>query len=64
MLLKIKKELWYLHLQHQFYCEYGYILRDVNLDLASSEIENIPTEYEIKFMKLGVKINYLVAEKN
>lgn len=43
--------------------EYGYILRDVNLDLASSEIENIPTEYEIKFMKLGVKINYLVAEK-
>ena len=43
--------------------EYGYVLRDVNLDLASSEIENIPTEYEIKFMKLGVKINYLVAEK-
>ena len=43
--------------------EYGYILRDVNLDSASSEIANIPTEYEIKFMKLGVKINYLVAEK-
>lgn len=43
--------------------EYGYILRDVNLDLASSEIENVTTEYETKFMKLGVKINYLVAEK-
>lgn len=43
--------------------EYGYVLKDVNLDLANSEIENVPTEYETKFMKMGVKINYLVAEK-
>lgn len=43
--------------------EYGYVLKDVNLDLANSDIENIPTEYETKFMNLGVKINYLVAEK-
>ena len=42
---------------------YGYIFKDVNLDLANSEIENVPTEYETKFMKMGVKINYLVAEK-
>ncbi len=44
--------------------EYGYIIKDVNLDLANSEIPNIPTEYETKFMINGVKINYLVAEKN
>lgn len=44
--------------------EYGYIIKDVNLDLANSEIQNIPTEYETKFMMNGVKINYLVAEKN
>jgi len=43
---------------------YGYILKDVNLDLASSDIFNIPTEYETKFVNLGIKINYLVAEKN
>lgn len=44
--------------------EYGYILKDVNLDLANSGYFNIPTEYETKFMNQGVKINYLVAEKN
>lgn len=43
--------------------EYGYVLKEVNLDLANSDIENVPTEYETKFMSLGVKINYLVAEK-
>jgi len=42
---------------------YGYKLTNVNLDLANSDIENIPTEYETKFMNQGVKINYLVAEK-
>lgn len=44
--------------------EYGYILKDVNLDLGSSDIPNIPTEYETKFMNKGIKINYLVALKN
>lgn len=43
--------------------EYGYVLKDVNLDLANSEIDNIPTEYETKFVSQGIKINYLVAEK-
>lgn len=43
--------------------EYGYVLKDVNLDLANSEIDNVPTEYENKFVSQGIKINYLVAEK-
>lgn len=43
--------------------EYGYTLKDVNLDLANSDYFNIPTEYETKFINQGVKINYLVAEK-
>ena len=43
---------------------YGYVLKDVNLDLANSEIETVPTEYEMNFRSKGVKINYLVAEKN
>jgi len=42
---------------------YGYIIEDISLDLASTGMENSLTEYEAKFMKLGVKINYLVAEK-
>lgn len=42
---------------------YGYILNEVNLDLANSDIPNVVTEYESKFMKQGIKINYLVAEK-
>ena len=43
--------------------EYGYILRDVNLDLASSEIENIPTEYETKFVERGMLIYYIEVSK-
>ncbi len=42
---------------------YGYILEDVNLDLANSDIPNVLTEYETKFIKEGIKINYLVAIK-
>lgn len=42
---------------------YGYILEDVCLDLAHSDIKNIPTEYETKFVSQGIKINYLVAVK-
>lgn len=44
--------------------EYGYVIKDVNLDLAHSDYFNIPTEYEKKFMDMGIKINYLVAEKD
>lgn len=43
--------------------EFGYILKDVNLDLANYDIPNVVTEYEAKFMKNGVKINYLEAIK-
>jgi len=43
--------------------EFGYILKEVNLDLANSDIPNVLTEYESKFMSEGIKINYLVAEK-
>lgn len=42
---------------------YGYIFKDINFDLTSSDIPNIKTEYETKFIKEGIKINYLVAEK-
>ncbi|MDE5539715.1 MAG: tRNA (guanosine(46)-N7)-methyltransferase TrmB [Bacilli bacterium] len=42
---------------------YGYIFEDVNLDLANYDIPNVLTEYEAKFRKDGIKINYLVAEK-
>lgn len=41
----------------------GYKFKDVNLDLANSDIPNVYTEYERKFVKLGIRINYLVAEK-
>lgn len=43
--------------------EYGYILKDVCLDLTNSDISNVQTEYEKKFSEQGIKINYLVAEK-
>lgn len=43
--------------------EYGYILKDVCLDLTNSDIPNVQTEYEKKFAEQGIKINYLVAEK-
>lgn len=42
---------------------YGYVFNDVNLDLANSDIPNVVTEYEAKFVSRGVKINYLVATK-
>ena len=43
---------------------YGYKFIDVNLDLTNSDIENVITEYESKFIKQGIKINYLVAKKD
>lgn len=42
---------------------YGYIIEEVSLDLANTDIENSLTEYEEKFMKQGIKINYLKAIK-
>ena len=43
--------------------KYGYTLDKVSLDLASLDIDNVITEYENKFMNMGVKINYLDAKK-
>ena len=44
--------------------QYDYKFRDVNLDLDNSDIPNVKTEYEKKFMAKGIKINYLVAKKD
>ena len=41
----------------------GYTLEEVSLDLANTDIPNVCTEYEKKFMSLGVKINYCNAVK-
>ncbi len=43
--------------------EYGYILKEVSLDLENSGIFNIETEYERKFKNKGFTINYLRVEK-
>lgn len=43
--------------------KHGYTLEDVSLDLASTDIFNVCTEYEKKFMAQGVKINYCNAVK-
>ena len=45
------------------FSKHGYTLERVTLDLASSDISNIKTEYEEKFTKLGYKINYVRAVK-
>lgn len=42
---------------------YGYVIEDISLDLENKEIDNSLTEYEVKFMEQGIKINYLVARK-
>ena len=43
--------------------EYGYVIRDISLDLHSTDKENSITEYEKKFSDMGYKINYLEAIK-
>lgn len=43
--------------------QYGYVLEKVSLDLHSTELENVETEYETKFSNMGYKINYLEARK-
>ena len=41
----------------------GYLFEEVSLDLEERE-DNIETEYEKKFRKQGVTINYLRVSKN
>ncbi len=43
--------------------ENGFIVTDISDDLSSGKIENILTEYECKFRKLGMKIYALKAKK-
>lgn len=45
------------------YSNYGYIINDISLDLANTEIPNVETEYEKKFKSQGIKINYIKVEK-
>ncbi len=42
---------------------YGYVFKNVNLDLNNSDIFNVLTEYERKFVAKKIKINYLEAIK-
>lgn len=42
---------------------YGYKIFNITNDLAKEKIDNIKTEYEEKFTKLGIKINRLEAKK-
>lgn len=42
---------------------YGYKFEEISLDLASTAIPNVETEYEQKFKKADIKINYLKASK-
>lgn len=43
--------------------KHGYIIEDISFDLHKTDKENYQTEYEEKFSKLGVRINYLRAVK-
>lgn len=43
--------------------DFGYKIKMKTNDLESSNISNIKTEYEMKFTKMGIKINYLMAIK-
>ena len=38
---------------------YGYIIKDISLDLHSTDIDNVETEYETKFKNMGINILYL-----
>lgn len=43
--------------------KHGYVLSRVSLDLHSTDISNVMTEYEEKFLKMGQRIHYLEAIK-
>ena len=42
---------------------YGYAFNKISLDLKNEDIDNVVTEYENKFMNMGININYLDAYK-
>ncbi len=42
---------------------YGYKFKEVNMDLSHSDIPNVLTEYEEKFMNQEIKINYIECTK-
>ena len=43
--------------------EYGYVFNKVSLDLNNSDIPNVQTEFEKKFISQGETINYFHASK-
>ena len=42
---------------------YGYVIEEISLDLASTDKDNVETEYESKFKAQGIRINYLKVRK-
>ena len=42
---------------------YGYVINEISLDLHSTDIDNVETEYETKFKNMGISILYLEAYK-
>ena len=42
---------------------YGYVIDDISLDLHSTDIDNVETEYETKFKNMGINILFLKAQK-
>ena len=45
------------------YKEYGYSIDNISYDLHSENIDNVMTEYEEKFSKMGIKIKYVQVSK-
>lgn len=45
------------------YKEYGYHINKISNDLHSDDIDNVMTEYEEKFSKMGIKIKYVDVSK-
>ena len=45
------------------YKEYGYSIDNISYDLHSGNIDNVMTEYEEKFSKIGIKIKYVQVSK-
>ena len=45
------------------YKEYGYSINNISYDLHSENIDNVMTEYEEKFSKMGIKIKYVQVSK-
>ncbi len=45
------------------YKEYGYSINNISYDLHSENIDNVMTEYEEKFSKIGIKIKYVQVSK-